>query len=128
MKDIGLDLSMTTTHTNTHSLTSTVQEAVTTPKTKNKDQYFRDLGLDLSATRSDGSTLVNSSIASEASDPRLRLQARRNLSTDGFGPCKSKNDEIISAVKKLPIKDQQEISQAAEIVLHFMNTVIFLLP
>jgi len=119
MKEIGLDLSLTTTHTDTHS--KSIQEPVKTPRAENQDQYFRNLGLDLSASRSDGSALVNSSGVSKVSDPKMRLQARRNLNSDGFSPSKSKNDEIIAGVKKLPLKEQREISQAAEIILYFMK-------
>ena len=105
MKEIGLDLSLTTTHTDTHS--KSIQEPV--------------------KTRSDGSALVNSSGVSKVSDPKMRLQARRNLNSDGFSPSKSKNDEIIAGVKKLPLKEQREISQAAEIILYFMKKVFSLL-
>lgn len=125
MKEIGLDLSLTTTHTNTHS--KSIQEPVKTPRAENQDQYFRNLGLDLSASRSDGSALVNSSGVSKVSDPKMRLQARRNLNSDGFSPSKSKNDEIIARVKKLPIEEQREISQAAEIILYFIKKVFSLL-
>lgn len=125
MKEIGLDLSLTTTHTHTgtHSKISTVEKPVTTPKTENQDQYFRNLGLELSASRSDGSTLV----APKVSDPNMRLQARRNLNSDGFGPSKSRNEKIIAGVKTLPINEQREISQAAEIILYFMKKVILIL-
>ena len=124
MKEIGLDLSLTTTHTGTHSKTSHVEKHVTTPKAENQDQYFRNLGLELSASRSDGSTLISSSSAPKISDPKMRLQARRNLNSDGFGPSKSRNEKIIAGVKKLPIKEQREISQAAEIILYFMKKAI----
>lgn len=128
MKEIGLDLSLTTTHTHTgtHSKTSTVEKPVTTPKNENQDQFFRNLGLELSASRSDGSTLVSSTVAPKVSDPKMRLQARRNLNSDGFGPSKSRNEKIIAGVKKLPMNEQREISQAAEIILYFMKKVILI--
>ena len=118
MKDLGLDLSMNTSYTTSGSQTRSnkQKQTPTTPKAGPKEQYFRDLGLDLSASREPLSTGGTVAEANCTQDTAEKLQARRNLnSEDGFGPS-------INQVEK-QLKDQEEVSDAAEMILFLMEKV-----
>ena len=126
MKDLGLDLSMNTSYTTSGSQTKSnkQKQTPTTPKTGSKEQYFRDLGLDLSATREPLSTGATSAQVNCTQDTAERLQARRNLNSEnGFGPSINQDDKPIASGMKKQSNNQKEISDAAEMILFLMKKV-----